>query len=226
MPVNAPTAQQPARVLIPIEGVYAVGEVKQRLTKETLDEAMEKLVIAQRLERPHTYANRLVENREADACTHGLTNPLFTFILAAEVDESEFQSLIGRWFDVNKKLKRLEVVRILSVLGAGAVAWGFRDPLRDHELRPALFMKDDLFHPILPVYAAAAVVPPLFSLMQSLHLHLYHSVLGPEDLATAYGFKLPHGISVPTDPAIAFEPDAEWRDSLKQPCRDKKSHRK
>jgi len=139
MPVNAPTTTQPARVLMPIEGAYAVGEVKQRLTKETLEEAMEKLVIAQRLERPRTYANRLVENREADACTHGLTNPLFTFILAAEVDESNFQSIIGHWYDINKKLKRLEVVRCLCVLGAGNVSWGFNDPLRENELRPSAF---------------------------------------------------------------------------------------
>jgi len=87
-------------------------------------------------------------------------------------------------------------------------------------------MKDDLFHPVVPVFAHADVVPPLFSLMQVLHLHLYHSVLGPEDIATAYGFKLPHGISVPTDPGIALPPDKEWRDSLLQTCRDRKAHRR
>ena len=84
--VNAPTLAEPARLLIPVEGVYAVGEIKQRLSRRTLDGAMEKLTTCQRLYRPPTYANRLVENREPDSCTHGLTNPLFTFILAGGVD--------------------------------------------------------------------------------------------------------------------------------------------
>lgn len=223
--VNAPMVAQPVRTLIPIEGGYAVGEVKQRLTRATLDEAMEKLVVAQRLDRPHTFANRLVENREADSCTHGLTNPLFTFILAAETDEHDFQVLISRFFDINKKLKRLEVVRHLCVIGAGAVGWGFKDPVRDHEIKPALFMRDDLFHAIVPTYVGATVVPPLFSLMQHLHLHLFHSILGPEDIATAYGFKLPQGISIPTQPEISLEPDREWRDSLRKPCKHELPHR-
>jgi hypothetical protein len=225
-PVNAPVGAQPARTLIPIEGAYAVGEVKQRLTKATLDEAMEKLVVLQRLKRPRTFANRLVENREADSCTHGLTNPLFTFIIAAEADAREFQRLISRFFDINKTLKRLEIARSLCVLGAGTVSWGFKDPLRHNEIRPALFMRDDLFHSILPAYAAAAVVPPLFSLMQLLHLHLFHSILGPEDIATAYGFKLPQGISIPTQADIALQPDKEWRDSLRTPCNHEELHRR
>jgi hypothetical protein len=223
-PVNAPMVSTPARTLIPIEGAYAVGEVKQRLTRATLEEAMEKLVSCQRLERPRTFANRLVENREADSCTHGLTNPLFTFIIAAEVDEDAFQGLINHFFDINSTLKRLEVVRCLCVLGAGAVGWAFRDPLHDFEIKPALFMRDDLFHPVVPAFSSAAVVPPLFSLLQLLHLHLFHSILGPEDIATAYGFKLPSGVAIPKEPRIALHADEEWRESLRKPCKDK-THR-
>jgi hypothetical protein len=47
---------------LPIEGVFAVGEIKQSLSSKTLDEAMAKLVMCHRLFRPRTNANRIVEN--------------------------------------------------------------------------------------------------------------------------------------------------------------------
>jgi hypothetical protein len=218
--VNAPALAEPPRLLIPIEGVYAVGEVKQRLTRRTLDDAMEKLVVCHRLHRPPTYANRLVENREADSCPHGLTNSLFSFVLAGETDPGGFQGLIERFFDINRKLRRLEVVRCLCVLGAGAVTWSFSDPLRDGEIRPALFMRDDLFHPIIPTYSRATTQPPLFSLMQILHLHLFKSVLAPEDIATVYGHVEPTAINIaiPREPDIALAPDQEWLERLQRPC--------
>lgn len=218
VPVNAPISANSTRRLIPVEGAYAIGEIKQRLTKATLDDAIEKLVVLQRLERPRTFAHRVVENRESENCSHGLTNPLFTFILAAETDESEFQVLIKRFLDISRKLKRLEVVRSLCVFSAGSVGWGFKDPER-REIRPALFMRDDLFKPIVPTYSAASRVPSLYALMQLLHLHLFHSVLGPEDLATAYSFKMPPNISVPTDDDLVLQPDSEWRERLTKPCR-------
>ena len=218
--VNAPTQLLPARLLIPIEGVYAVGEVKQRLSRKTLDDGMEKLVMCQRLHRPPTFANRLVENRESDPCPHGLTNPLFTFLIAGGIGPSDFQSLIRRFYETNKKLKRLEVVRFLCVLGAGAVSWIFFDSLRNNEIRPALFMRDDLFHSIHPGFAPCEKRPPLFSLMQALQLHLFHSVLAPEDLATAYGTRGPHRIVVPAQKKrFALPPDEEWLKRLRQPCK-------
>lgn len=206
------------RGYLPVEGAYAIGEVKQTLSETSLDEAMEKLVKCQRLSRPTTYANRLVENRESDSCPHGLTNPLFTFLLAGGVaPRDDLQSLIGRFVDTCWELRRLEVVRALCVLGEGTVVWSFRDPEREGELRPALFMKDDLFHPVVPTFAPSSLRAPLFSLMQTLHLHLFHSVLGPEDIATAYGSDS-SGIKAPKDPGICLEPDEEWLESLNNPC--------
>lgn len=220
--VNAPKASG-ARLLIPIEGVYAIGEVKQTLTAATLDDAMEKLVVAQRLERPPTFAHRLVENRESDDCQHGLTNPLFTFVLAGGV-EGDFQSLIRRFVDVNSRLRRLELVRCLCVLGVGTVTWAFYDPLRDGEARPALFMENDLFHPVVPAFMPAEQVPALYSLAQSLQLHLFHSVLAPEDVAAAYGSGASANqlVKLPVDPSFALKADDEWGQRLAVPC----SHRK
>src|SRR5579864_9427974 len=67
-PVKSPLAISSGRPYIPIEGVYAVGEVKQTLSAMELDNALEKLVKCHRLHRPRTYANRLVENRESGNC--------------------------------------------------------------------------------------------------------------------------------------------------------------
>jgi hypothetical protein len=217
-PVNAPASTDASRVLIPIDGVYAVGEVKQRLTVKTLDAAMEKLVTSHRLERPRTFAERLAENRESSACRHGLTNPLFSFIIAGEADPSELQSLISRFVTINKQLKRLEVIRCLCVLGQGTVTWAFRDRRQMGEVRPALFMRDDLFHPIVPAFADSARMSPLFLLMQMLHLHLFHSVLAPEDIATAYGLAEAPPIGIPESPDVSLEPDKEWLDTLGEPC--------
>jgi hypothetical protein len=218
-PVNAPTGSQPTRILFPIEGVYAAGEVKQHLTTESLDDAMEKLVVFQRLHRPPTFAHRFTENRDGASCNHGLTNPLFTFIVAGGVDNIEFSALIGRFVEINRKLKRLELVRCLCVLGAGTVTWAFVDPLNGNEIRPALFMKSDLFNTVAPAFAPSSMRPPLYSLMQMLHLHLYHSILAPDDITSAYGLSVGN-IKLPKDPKFSLPPDQQWTDRLKRPCQE------
>lgn len=107
-PIKSPAAEGLGHPYLPIEGVYAVGEVKQTLSSATLDDSMEKLVRCHRLDRPRTYAHRLVENRDGDACPHGLTNPLFSFIVAGAVHPTErFENLVDRFFDISKDLKRL-----------------------------------------------------------------------------------------------------------------------
>ncbi|HNB25404.1 MAG TPA: hypothetical protein PLR41_00455 [Alphaproteobacteria bacterium] len=207
-----------AKTLLPIEGVYAIGEVKQTLSSKTLDEAMEKLVSCQRLRRPRTFAHRLVENREGDSCPHGLTNPLFSFVIAGGVStDIDLKKLIDRFFDISKQLSRLELVRVLCVLGQGAVSWAFFDPDRRGELRPALFMEADLFHPIIPVLSQSDRRSPFLFLIQALQQSLFHIVLGPEDLAYAYSLDA-RGIGIPTDPHVVHLPDKEWLDSLLLPC--------
>jgi hypothetical protein len=222
-PVKSATAGHAESSYMPIESVYAVGEVKQTLSATTLDEAMEKLVRCHRLDRPRTFANRIVENREGVSCPHGLTNPLFSFIVAGAVEKGEqFTDLINRFFDICKQLKRLEVVRALCVLGEGTVAWSFRDIERDDEVRPALFVRDDLFHPIFPAYSPASHRSPFLFLLQSLHQSLFHVVLGPEDLSFAYGIDS-SGIRIPNDEKVALPPDDEWLQLLAKPCSEEHS---
>ena len=217
-PVKSASTTESRNACIPIEGVYGVGEVKQTLSAAVLDEAMEKLVKCHRLYRPRTFAHRLVENREGCDCPHGLTNPLFSFILAGGVAGGEtFQSLIERFFDISKRLGRLEVCRALCVLGEGTVTWAFRDPEKDYEMRPALFVEADLYHPVFPVFSEASIRGSFLYLMQMLQLSLFHVVLGPEDLAIAYSFDN-LGIKSPKDVNIALPPDKEWIELLGKPC--------
>jgi hypothetical protein len=216
--VKSGATPQSRRVFLPIDGVYAVCEVKQTLDIESLDAAMKKLVACHRLNRPRTHAQRIVENREGVSCTHGLSNPLYSAIIATDLrDGIELEGVINRFFDINKTLKRLEVVRALSVLGHGTVTWSFRD--NGGEVRPALFMLEDLYVPIFPVYHRMPdVQSSLYRLMADLLLHLYHSVLAPEDLAASYGPDT-HPVSIPKSSDIVLKPDAEWLSSLGIVCK-------
>jgi len=218
--VKAGATAASRRIHLPIDGVYAVCEVKQTLDFKTLDKAMEKLVICHRLHRPHTYANRLVENRENSQCIHGLSNPLYSMIIATDLKEGiELDRLVERFFDINKTLERLEVIHGLCVLGHGTVTWGFRD--NDGELRQALFMMEDLYLPIFPIYYKVPTIGSAFyPLMADLLSHLYHSVLAPEDVAAVYGNPIPP-ISIPNSPDIVLKPDAQWLSILNQVCSTK-----
>jgi hypothetical protein len=217
-PIKAVDKKTARHQYLPIESVYAVGEVKQTLSAETLDRAMEKLITCHRLGRPKTFANRVVENREGTPCPHGLTNPLFSFILAGRISPGDtFQDLIGRFFEISKKLKRLEVVRALCVLNEGVVVWSFRDPRHESEIRPARFIKDDLFQPIFPVFSPASSRSPFLFLMQMLHQGLFPTILAPEDLSFVYGLD-PKQIKIPTSENVSLPVDQEWAELLNSPC--------
>jgi hypothetical protein len=218
-PVKAPITKDAGQPYIPIESAYAVGEIKQTMSAATLDKAMEKLVTCHRLNRPRTFAHRLVENRESNDCPHGLTNPLFSFIIAGSVSKSEtFESIVERFYQICRGLKRLEVVRILCVLGEGVIVWGFRDLDRHDEIRPALFLEGDLFHSIFPALLLRESRNPLYSLIENLQQALFQTVLGPEDVAVAYS-SLSDSVRIPTETEISLPPDKEWLDLLSVPCR-------
>jgi hypothetical protein len=195
---------------LPIESIYAVGEIKQTLDFKTLDEACEKLVMCHRLDRPFTKNFRIVENRQKEYPEQHISNPLYSFILATDIGKNcSMQDLIERFYDINKTLKRLEVIRCLCVLEKGTVLWSYFDESAN-ELKPALFMSNDLYEKIIPVYAECTEgESALFNLLINLNLHLYHSVLMPEDLLPSYSYdlsKMPF-IKVPTNREICLNPD-------------------
>jgi len=208
--VKAGATEKSRRVYFPIEGVYAVGEVKQTLDFKSLDTAMKKLVCCHRLNRPRTDARRLTENRESSSCIHGLSNPLYSFIIASDIKEGiTFVDLVERFFLINTSLKRLDVVRGLCIIGYGTVIWGFKNPKRE-ESKPALFMMEDLYLPLVPVKAQVPEIESaLYYQITDLLLHLFHSVLAPEDVAVGYGSST-HKIQIPSSDEFSLQPDDEW----------------
>lgn len=161
-----------------------------------------------------------MENRESTSCKHGLSNPLYSFVLGLNIAEGvSFEDLINRFYDINKGLKRLELVRALCVLGQGAVVWSFKDR-KQGGFTPALFMLEDLYEPVVPSYLHVKdVTSALFALLGNLMLHLFHSVLAPEDIAAIYGTSN-RNVKAPTADEIALKPDAEWIESLNTLCKD------
>lgn len=202
--VKAGATASSRRYHYPVEGVYGVIEVKQSLDFPILDRAMEKLVTCHRLYRPSTEAGRIIENRKLDDCPHNTTNPLYSAIIATNLRPSiSMDDLVSRFFEISKTLKRKELVRSLCVLGHGTLLWGFKN--EDWEIKPALFMRD-IDKPLIPVYSRVPENPGAFyPFMTNLLMHLYHSVLGAEDIAVAYGSQ--KAIAVPTNPEIKLNPD-------------------
>lgn len=199
-----------SKVYLPIEGVYAVGEIKQTLDYKSLDEAIRKLVICHRLSRANNSGERIVENFELDVYQPSISNPLYSFILAANVGEGiDIETLIERFFDINKTLKRKEIIRAICVLGKGNVSWGYIDEKKD-EIKPALFKSADIRLPIFPVFhKVPEVESAFFPLITDLLLNLYHSVLIPEDIAATYGYSslLMPKVKISRSKGIYLEPD-------------------
>ena len=85
-------------------------------------------------------------------------------------------------------------------------------------------MERDLHEPLIPVYQQVRQGESAFyQLMQTLLMHLYHSVLAPEDVAVAYGD--PTGrIAVPRSAEYSIAPDEEWLAALDAPCSEKHPH--
>jgi hypothetical protein len=203
--VHAGATEASRRFHFPIEGTYAVAEIKSSLDFKSLDDAMEKLVTCHRLHRPVTQSDRIVENRRVDGCPHSVLNPLYSAVLATGLSPNvSFEDLVNRYFAISKTLKRHEVVRALCVLGCGAVTWGVRNEMTT-QADSAIF-HSDYAEPLIPVFFRAEVVGSAFYVLAvDLLLQLYHSILSPEHLEAKYGLtNFP--VSVPKDNAIFLPP--------------------
>ncbi len=205
--VHAGATEASRRFHFPIEGAYAVAEIKSSFCFRSLDDAMQKLVTCHRLHRPVTQSDRVVENRRVEGCPHNILNPLYSAVLATGLSPNvSFEDLINRFFAINKTVKRHEVVRALCVLGRGAVTWGVRNE-RTKQVDAAIF-HSDYAEPLIPVFSRAEIIGSAFyALALDLLLQLYHSILSPENLTVKYGFtKLP--ISIPKEDANSLPPGA------------------
>lgn len=184
----------------PIEGVYAIGEVKQTLTIDSLDEGIEKLVKAQRLYRPQVGVNRYTENRKEGDRDLGTANPLFTFLVAFNQDNKfDTEEIFSRFFEINKRLYRQEMVRCLCVINKFSIIWSTHiESDRGYDI--ARFTSKDEEQPILPVLqpGTAENESSLYNLIFYLGAHLNECILGSEDIYVAYGnnnsaWKFPEG---------------------------------
>jgi hypothetical protein len=221
---SGPTADS-RRVYLPIEGVYAVIEVKQALTTKSLEDAMRKLVMCHRLFRPASPYDRLVENDYRIACTHYVSNPLFSSVIAAGLgDGVEMEAMVEKFIKINQTLPRVDTVRSLCVLGQGNVTWGYRPPSAQPnaapELGPASFMTEDRFSELVPVYIPAqSDGSPFYQLAWQLLSHLFHSVLAPENIALYYG-RATNDVRFPVTEGASLPPDPDLLNSLQDLCRD------
>jgi hypothetical protein len=219
---SGPTADS-RKVYLPIEGVYAVLEIKQSLTIKNLEDAMRKLVICHRLFRPSAPYDRLIENDQRTACTHYVSNPLFSAIIAADLGGSLTRDeAVERFIRINQLLPRTDVVHTLCILGHGTITWTYRpDPSGEQNgfenLAPATFMGEDRYAELIPAYGQInSDDSPLYELITTLMRHLLNSVLAPENIAVHYG----HGTSVrlPATSNATLLPDPKLLKSLDESC--------
>ena len=123
--IKTGATSQSRRFHFPIEGVYAVTEIKQTLGRKELDAAMKKLVMVARLERPENPYGHITENQHIpDFDKPGATlNPLNTTIFATRLpNRTNFDDVVRRFAEINARLIRKDMVKMLCVLGHGT-AW-------------------------------------------------------------------------------------------------------
>lgn len=125
-PVIKPGATSESRRLhFPIESIYAVTEIKQSLGRRELDVAMKKLVMVNRLERATNPYGHITENQHIEFLDKpgSILNPLHTTVLATRIpDGSTFDDVVNRFAEINAKLNRKDMVKMLCVLDEGT-AW-------------------------------------------------------------------------------------------------------
>jgi hypothetical protein len=221
--VKAGPTTESRKVYLPIEGAYAVLEAKQSLTKKSLVDAMRKLVVCHRLFRPPVPRDRLVENDQRLGCTHYISNPLFTAIVAAGLGPDWTRDeAVEMFIRINQELPRTDVVHVLCILGQGTITWAYNpdpeaDITRSENLSPAMFMTEDRYCELIPVYTqTGSDDSPLYELMARLLSHLSNSVLPPENVAVHYG--LGTKAQVPKTAGATLLPDPKLIESLDELC--------
>ena len=198
---------QSRRVHFPIEGVYAVAEIKQTLGRKQLDEAMEKLVRVSRLERPANPYGHITENQHIiDLDREGaILNPLHTTVLATQIPtRSTFADAVKRFGEINAMLSRNDMVNMLCVLDHGT-AWY---SVESGSPYTATYMSDRDKQLVLQVNCREPE-NSFYRYYVEILGHLTRSVLGLHDISSAYG-------EPPPDRDIHFYPAAIFNNDWAQ----------
>ena len=173
------------RIHFPVEGIYAAIEIKQTLGFNELDEAMKKLVILSRLNRPCNPYGHITENQHiTDFDKPGfMLNPLHTTVFATRLEgEMQFQEIAKRFGAINKSLDRNNMVKMLCVLDQGT-AWY---STKNGTTYDADFMRDRNQELVMQINAEDAN-NAFYRLYHLLTMHLTRSVLKLADVSTVYG---------------------------------------
>lgn len=202
------TTPSARHVQFPIEGVYAVIEVKQTLSMRTLDEAMEKLVKCSRLTRPILGETRITENRTETLHAKYPLTLLHTSVIATTLDKKvDIDDLVARFVSINQTIERQHVVRSLAVLGHAAIMWAARDEswggFRPGDARSF----DDVWYPAK--ITAQDGSGALYPLVVDLYSHCNACVLPAEDIPAFYGRQNP-SFMVAVSSDLAHEPRRTW----------------
>lgn len=185
-PVIKPGAtSESRRIHLPIEGVYAVTEIKQTLGREELDAAMKKLVTVNRLERPENPYGHITENQHITALDQegGILNPLHTTVFATRIpNRSTFNDVVSRFGEINAKLNRNDMVKMLSVLNQGTAWYSVEsgDPYNSTYMA-------DRGTPLIMQINRREPENAFYRYYVEILGHLTRSVLGFRDVTSAYG---------------------------------------
>ena len=189
-PVIKPGATDRSRRFhFPIEGVYAVAEIKQTLGRKELDAAMEKLVTVSRLERPENPYGHITENQHLGFLDKRgkILNPLHTAIFATRIPaRSTFDDVVNRFGGINAKLNRTDMVTMLCVLGHGT-AWYSVDSGQPYN---ATYMSDRNT-PLIMQVNGNEPENAFYRYYVEMLGHLTRSVLGLHDITSVYGASPP-----------------------------------
>ena len=189
-PIWSPTIKpgatsQSRRFHFPIEGVYAVAEIKQSLGRKELDDAMEKLVLVNRLERAGNPYGHITENQHLNFLDQEgkILNPLHTTVFATRIPgRSTFSDVVKRFGDINAKLDRNDMVKMLCVLGQGT-AWY---SVESGSPYGATYMWDRGDHLIMQINHGEPE-NTFYRYYVEVLGHLTRSILGLNSVSAAYG---------------------------------------
>ena len=185
-PVIKPGAtSQSRRFHFPIESVYEVTEIKQSIGRAELDAAMEKLVKVSRLDRPMNPYGHITENQHLTFLDRdgAMLNPLHSTILATRLpSRSTFDDVVYRFGQINSKLNRRDMVKMLCVLGHGTV-WYSGESGNPYN---ATYMTDR-GTPLIMQINRREPENAFYRYFVELLGHLNRSVLGLHDVTSVYG---------------------------------------
>ena len=178
------------RFHFPIEGVYAVAEIKQTLEFGALDAAMKKLVTVSRLERPDNPYGHITENQHIPMFDRpgAILNPLHTSVFATGLPaDITFVEMVRRFGAVNAKLTRHDMVKMLCVLDHGTAWYSVAGGAPYN----ATYMTDRDQTLVLQVNDREPQ-NAFYRFYVELQSHLTRSVLGLANMSAEYGNRPPH----------------------------------